>query len=139
MKYFVMLDGAVVTGFLEGHRAPDPALQPVPAGRTWVEVGDYPPMRSTYNPATQSFAPPPAPPDYGARVSTREFFLRFTRIERTTIRTAATTDNAVADWLDIVKSENTVLLRHPDTLDGLQLLVTKTLLSAARRDAITAG
>jgi hypothetical protein len=134
MRRFVQLDNDIVTGWLQSASAPDFEL---PAGRTFVEVIAFPPMGSQWSGGI--FIPPPAPPDHGFRVGVREFFLRFTRTERTGIRAAAVTDNVVADWIDLVKAEGTILLRHPDTLDGFQMLVNKGLLTLARANAIING
>lgn len=115
---------------------------PVPPDNTWTfldvtdrdaKVGD------TYDPATDTFSPPPAPPDYGKTISAREFLQLFTGPERKAIRLAAKTDDDVADWLALAQVPEPIRLKHPTTLGGLNFVMAKGLLTQARRDAILAS
>lgn len=117
---------------------------PVAPDGTWVfvdmtnrtdgQIGDG------YDAASDTFTPPPAPPDYGKTVSPREFLLLFTAAERKGIRAAGKTDDDIADWYELAMGPaEPIRLKHPQTLAGLQVLVAKGLLTASRRDAIVAG
>lgn len=115
---------------------------PVPPDASWVfiDVTDRPgaQLGYSYDALTDTFAAPPAQPDYGKTVDAREFMLRFTAGERKAIRLAAKTDDDIADWYAIAQVPTPIRLKHPTTLAGLDALVTKGLLTAARRDAIVA-
>lgn len=116
---------------------------PVPPDDSWVfiDVTTRPGalVGFSYDPATDTFAAPAAPPNYGRAVSVRDFLQLFTAAERKAIRVAAGTDDDVADWYALATAgSERIRLRHPTTIAGLQFLVAKGLLTAARRDAITA-
>lgn len=104
----------------------------------FLDVTDRPEAQvgMTYDVATDTFTAPPAPPDYGATVSARDFLQRFTSVERKAIRNAAKADDDVADWLALATLPEPIRLKHPTTLGGLDFLVAKGLLTAARRAAI---
>lgn len=117
---------------------------PVPPDATWTFVDvtdrpDAPQVGMTYDIATDTFSAPAAPPDYGRTVSAREFLQLFTGPERKAIRLAAKTDDDVADWFALAQVPEPIRLKHPTTLAGLNFVVAKGLLTAARRDAILAG
>jgi hypothetical protein len=63
----------------------------------------------------------------------------FTGPERKAIRLAAKTDDDVADWFAIAQVPEPIRLKHPTTIGGLNFIVSKGLLTAARRDAILAS
>lgn len=106
---------------------------------TFIDVTDRPEARvgMIYDADSDTFTPPPAPPDYGQTVTAREFLLRFTASERKAIRQAAKTDEDVADWFAVAQVPEPIRLKHPTTLAGLDFLVAKGLLTASRKDAIT--
>ena len=117
---------------------------PVPPSAEWTfidvtDLKDNPQVGMTYDPATDTFSAPPAPPDYGKTVSAREFLQLFTGPERKAIRLAAKTDDDVADWFAIAQVPEPIRLKHPTTIGGLNFIVSKGLLTAARRDAILAS
>ena len=115
---------------------------PVPPDKTWVfvDVSKRPAqVGMTYDAATDTFTPPPAPPDYGKTVSAREFLQLFTGPERKAIRLAAKTDDDVADWFALAQVPEPIRLKHPTTIGGLAFVVAKGLLTSARRDAILAS
>lgn len=113
---------------------------PVPPSDEWtfLDVTDRPEatVGMTYDAASDTFVALPAPPDYGATVSSRDFLLKFTAAERKAIRAAVKVDDDVADWYSIAQVPEPIRLQHPTTLAGLDFLVSKGLLTAARRDAI---
>jgi len=66
------------------------------------------------------------------------FMERLTRAERTAIRRAARADDALEDWLDLLRAAQAVDLDDPRTVAGMQALVDARLLSARRRDEVLA-
>jgi hypothetical protein len=117
---------------------------PVPPDNSWTFLDvtdrpDNPQVGMTYDADSDRFTPPPAPPDYGRTVSPREFLQLFTATERKNIRNAAKTDDDVADWLALAQVPEPIRLQHPTTISGLNFLVSKSLLTSARRDAILAS
>lgn len=113
---------------------------PVPPDASWVflDVTDRPDAQVgySYDPVSDTFTPPPAPPDYGRTVDAREFMLLFTAQERKAIRVAAKTDEDVADWLSLAQVPTPIRLKHPTTVAGLDALVAKGLLTSLRKAAI---
>lgn len=134
MKKFAQIDNGVVTGHLEtsGNHFAN-----LPAGRVMLAVDAFPPLLSTYDEATGTFAPPLPPPDFGATVGPRDFLLLFTQVERKAIRAAAKVDDDVADVMALAEAPQAIRLKHPTTIASLTVLVSKGLLTQARADAIT--
>lgn len=121
---------------------------PVPpdASHTFLDVTDRPDAQvgMTYDAATDTFTPPPAPPDYGKTVSPRDFLRLFTGAERKAARNMAdrkhtSYDADVEDFMALASVPEPIRVKHPDTLQGLALLVAKGALTSARRDAIVSG
>ncbi|CAB4187540.1 hypothetical protein UFOVP1601_39 [uncultured Caudovirales phage] len=117
---------------------------PVTPDDTWTFLDvsdrkDAPQVGHRYDAASDTFTPPSAPPDYGRTVSAREFLQLFTSTERKAIRAAGKTDEDIADWFAIAQVPEPIRLKHPTTIGGLNFIVAKGLLTAARRDAILAG
>lgn len=76
---------------------------------------------------------PPAPPQI---VSKLAMITRFTDAEYTGVLTAAKTDVEVQGWLDRFYAANTVNLQDSRTVAGINLLVSKNLLTQARATQI---
>lgn len=122
---------------------------PVPPDGTWTFVDvtdrkDNPQVGMTYDAATDTFSAPPAPPDYGKTVGPRDFLRFFTGAERKAARNMAdrkhtSYDADVEDFMALASVPEPIRLKHPDTLQGLALLVAKGALTSARRDAIVSG
>ena len=74
--------------------------------------------------------PTPTPPDM--RVTKLAFKQRMTAAERIAIRTAATTDAIVYDFMDLVDSATFIDLARQDTQDGVNYLESVGLLAAGR-------
>lgn len=113
---------------------------PVPPDPSWifVDVTDTPEAQvgHSYDSQTGTFTPPPAPPDYGRTVDAREFLQLFTQAERKAIRNAGKTDDDVSDWYALASVPLPIRLKHPTTMAGLNFLISKGLLTIARRDVI---
>lgn len=80
--------------------------------------------------------PEPAPPTPAPILTKSAMLTRLTDAEFVGILTAAKTDVAVEAWKYRFDSATQVDLADSRTVDGLQLLVTKGLLTQARADAI---
>lgn len=133
MKTFAQLDAGVVHGMLQAVAAP----AVVPVGRSFVDVTDrVVNMFDLYDAATDTFTPP-SQPNYGNTVSPRDFLLLFTLAERKAIRAAARTDSDVEDVMHLAEASQSVRLKHPNTLASLGLLVSKGLLTEARKTEIS--
>lgn len=113
---------------------------PVPTDGTWtfVDVTERPSAQvgDSYNGFTDTFTAPTVP-DYGATVDARAFQLLFTTAERIAIRTAAASNEVIADWARLAELPLPIRLKHPNTLAGLAGLVAATLLTEERATAIS--
>lgn len=68
----------------------------------------------------------------------REFMRRFTVQERIAIRNLAKTDDVTVDFLDILSKSGGVYRGSQSTRDGLDYLVSKALITTARKAEILA-
>lgn len=118
---------------------------PAPPDLSWtfLDVTNRPDAQvgMTYDAETDTFAPPPAPPDYGKAVGPRDFLRLFTSAERKAARNMAdrrhaTYDADVEDFMALAAVPEPIRLNHPATVQGLGLLVVKGVITAERRDAI---
>lgn len=83
--------------------------------------------------------PPPEPepePAPDMRITRLAFLNRFLMEERISIRTAASSDPVVADFLSLVDAASWIDLGRTDTQQGIGLLVAKNMLSQSRGDEI---
>ena len=78
--------------------------------------------------------PTPAPPNM--RVTKLAFKQRMTAAERIAIRTAASTDPIVFDFMDLVDSATYIDLARQDTQDGVNYLEAQGHLAAGRANEI---
>lgn len=86
-----------------------------------------------WNPATLQFDPRPA----GA-LTPFQFKSRLTAQERIAIRAAAASDPVVADFLDMLGSASEVLTGDPQTIAGVDYMVSVGLLTAERAAEVLA-
>lgn len=132
MKRQLQIKNGLAQGEWEGN-----GILPVPPDGSWtfLDVTDRPDAQVgfAYDAATDTFSPPPAPPDYGPTLNVREFMDLFTVTEFKAIRQAAKTDPDVDYFFVKAQLPVPVRLRHPSTLAGLDLLVAKGLLTPARK------
>jgi hypothetical protein len=68
-----------------------------------------------------------------------EFMELFTLEERIALREFSKADALAEDWLDLLKASQEVRLDDPRTLDGLNYMVLKGVLSQARADEVLAS
>lgn len=86
---------------------------------------------SQYDPATETFDPPAAPPAPAQQwLHSAKLLMRFTAAERIQIR--ASTDPVVQDFLSLLNAADKVDLKDPTTIQGFQYLVSKGFLTSAR-------
>lgn len=138
MKHFLQLDNNVVTGELFATGMPDK----LPEGRKFIELKENettPEMLSIYNETTKQFIPPQKEPDYGLTISPRTFLQLFTFTQRMNIRAAAKLDPVIEDFMSLVQVPEPIRLKHPTTLAGLNLLVSKNLLTQSEATRISNG
>ena len=77
-----------------------------------------------------------APPEPNTKITKFAFKQRLTQSERITIRTAATTNPIVYDFLDIMDSATFIDLSRQDTIDGLNAMEAAGLLDEGRANEI---
>lgn len=65
-----------------------------------------------------------------------EFLRRFTVQERIAIRNAAKTDDVIVDFLDLLSKANGIYRSSQSTIAGLDYLVSKSLITSARKAEI---
>lgn len=102
----------------------------------WDGASHYtPPAGLTAVPEAQApaYAPAPSHPTVVDRVA---FWGRFTAAEQLAISTAAETDAQTNDWLVTAQVHDSIDLTDPLTKQGLDYLVSKALITAARETAI---
>lgn len=80
--------------------------------------------------------PPPAPPALPPVITKIAMLTRLTDAEYVGILAAAKTDVEVEGWLGRFNAANTINLEDSRTVEGINLLVTKNLLTQARATAI---
>jgi hypothetical protein len=73
------------------------------------------------------------------RWTSYEFLNRFTPVERKLIWARSKTDEDIADFLMLSQAAQEVVSDDPATIAGMGLLVSKNILTAARKDAILNG
>lgn len=106
----------------------------------WIDVTNMNPMPSrdwTYENGT--FTPPPAPPippEPDPIVTKVAMITRFTDEEFVGILTAAKTDVEIEGWYARFSASNTINLADSRTIAGVDLLVTKSLLTQDRATEI---
>ena len=66
------------------------------------------------------------------------FMERLTRAERAAIRRAARADDALEDWLDLLRAAQAVDLDDPRTVAGVDAMVAAGLLAPRRREWLLA-
>lgn len=86
----------------------------------------------------ETFAPPPAPPapDYGTRITPLAYLSRVGLEAEVAIEVAAESDPVVRVLLRRVTTARYIDLTHPDTLQGMAVLVGKGLLTQPQASAI---
>ena len=99
------------------------------ANQYFVQTYDESLVGQTRN-SDGTFTPTTTPPDM--RVTKLAFKQRMTAAERIAIRTAATTDAIVYDFMDLVDSATFIDLARQDTQDGVNYLESAGLLAAGR-------
>jgi hypothetical protein len=84
----------------------------------------------------KNFAPPSPPPPLPNIITKLAMIDRFTEVEYEGILTAAKTDVQVQGWLDRFAAANQINLDDSRTISGIDLLVSKDLLTEERGQEI---
>lgn len=82
------------------------------------------------------FSPPPPPPPLPNIITKLAMIDRFTEAEYEGVLAAAKLDVQVQGWLDRFAAANQINLDDSRTVSGINLLVSKNLLTQARADEI---
>lgn len=72
-------------------------------------------------------------------ISSLDFMERFTQAERSAIRRASRQNDALEDWLDLLRAAQTVDITDPRTIAGVQAMVSAGLLTQSRADEVLAN
>lgn len=70
--------------------------------------------------------------------SSFEFLNRFTLAERSAIRSASKSDDTIADFMQLLTTAHEVINTNQTAIDGMNYLVSASILTQARRDEILA-
>lgn len=117
--------------YLPAFTAPQPAYDP--ATQALVEVWAVTPNVE----ARRTWSIRPLTPDELRKTWTSyEFLTRFTDTERKRVWARAKQDDDVADFLMLAQSANEIISDDPVAIAGMDMLVSKNILTQARRDEI---
>lgn len=128
MKRYALIEDGVVTIIVEQDSTP------TVFGNNWVDVTGMHvgPMDSYDGTNFTKYVPPPDP-----RIITKPAFrLRLTDSEYVGILSSSKTDVEVEAWLDTFNMSSNIDLDSQRTKDGIDLLVSKSLLTQDRADEI---
>jgi hypothetical protein len=125
MNYAVVENG-VVTNIVVSESALFP---------NWIQ-SDVAQIGWTYDGAVFTPAAPPPEPVLPPNITRLAFRYRLTDAEYVGILTAAKTDVSVAAWIETFNIVNQVNLNDPRTKSGLDMMVSKGLLTAERETEI---
>jgi hypothetical protein len=130
MGLYAVIKGNIVDGIAI-------ADAPLETDGVWVCVDDVVPTPGPdwiYDGST--FSPPPPPPPLPNIITKLAMIDRFTEAEYEGVLTAAKTDVQVQGWLDRFASANQINLDDSRTVSGINLLVSKNLLTQERGQEI---
>jgi hypothetical protein len=109
---------------------------PLPGGMAAKQYADLPGAGMAWDASVQDFvAVPPAP----VLLVPQDFMGRFTVAEETAIRARAMSDASMLTFLARVERARTVCLSHPDTIAGMNYILSLGLITAARHTEILDG
>jgi hypothetical protein len=113
------------------------ADNPLDIGGKWIcldNISPEPCIGWSYD--GENFAPPPPPPPLPNIITKLAMIDRFTETEYENVLTAAKTDVQVQGWLDRFAAANQINLDDSRTVSGIDLLVSKNLLTQERGQEI---
>lgn len=103
----------------------------------WIFLGENPQKVAIgWSYDGSKFTPPPAPPPPPRIISKLAFRYRLTDAEYVGILNAAKTDVEVAAWVETFNMVSQINLDDPRTKSGLDMMVSKNLLTAQRETEI---
>jgi hypothetical protein len=132
MALYAVIKGEIVDGIAV--RDESPCLKP-----NWICVDGMDPMPGPYWTYKDGVFTPPViiPPPALPNIITKLAMIdRFAEAEYEGILTAAKTDIQVQGWLDRFNVSNQINLEDSRTISGIDLLVSKNLLTQERADEI---
>jgi hypothetical protein len=133
MSLYAVIKGEVVDGIVISDG-------PLETDGIWVCVDDVDPQPGpNWSYDGENFAPPPPPPPPPPlpNIITKLAMIdRFTEAEYEGVLTAAKTDVQVQGWLDRFAAANQINLDDSRTVSGIDLLVSKNLLTQERGQEI---
>jgi hypothetical protein len=116
------------------------ADNPLETNDLWVCVDSVVPQPGPgWNYDGKNFSPPSLPPPPPNIITKLAMIDRFTETEYEGVLTAAKTDVQVQGWLDRFASANQINLDNSRTVSGINLLVSKNLLTQERGQEILAN
>jgi hypothetical protein len=131
MKLYAIIKGTLVDNVVVAN---EPVLK---AGGVWVCLDGVDPQPGPGWSYENDVFSPPAPPPSLPRIITKLAMIdRFTEAEYEGVLTAAKTDIQVQGWLDRFNVSNQINLDDSRTISGVNLLVSKNLLTQIRSDEI---
>lgn len=110
---------------------------PLETGALWVDLtGVSPEPCPTWIYKDGVFSEPPPPPPLPNIITKIAMITRFSDAEYTGILAAAKTDVEVQGWLDRFYAANNINLQDSRTVTGINMMVSKGLITQVRADAI---
>lgn len=130
MSYFAIVHGDKVDRVVV-------ADAPVETDGVWICVDDVNPRPGAgWIYENSIFSPPPPPPPLPNIITKLAMIDRFTEAEYEGVLTAAKSDVQVQGWLDRFAAANQINLDDSRTVSGIDLLVSKNLLTQDRANHI---
>lgn len=127
MKFAIVESGVVV----------NVAVADGPLAENWVDLtGIEPSPGPGWLYANGTFSEPPPPPPLPAIITRIAMITRFTDAEFVGVLAAAKTDVEVEGWYARFSAASVINLEDQRTIDGMNMLVSKNLLTQARATAI---
>lgn len=124
MSYYAIIKGTTVDNVVVADAPLDPE---------WICVDNIDPRPGpgwTYE--NDIFSPPPPPPPLPSIITKLAMIDRFTEAEYEGVLTASKSDVQVQGWLDRFAAANQINLDDSRTITGIDLLVSKNLLTQER-------
>lgn len=126
MSYFAIVIGTTVDSVVVSDA-------PLDVYGAWICVDDVSPRPGPgWSYANGVFFPPPLPPPLPNVITKLAMIDRFTEAEYESVLTAAKSDVQVQGWLDRFVAANQINLDDPRTINGIDLLTSKNLLTQER-------
>ena len=127
MKRWALVEGTLVKNVVEQETQPQ-----IEGEWVWIEDGKAGPGWFYVDGQFINPVPPPLPPEPTWVISKVAMISRFTLQEYVGVISAAKTDVEVQAWYDLFQAAGRVNLKDQRTIDGINSLATKNLLTSER-------